>query len=645
MPVTRRQAAAEEIDFVYQPLDAAVPTSFRVVTLLPGSRPQPLSCTLTHEDRQSPVSSYESVSYFWGSRSSTKTIEVDGASLPVTLNLESALRHLRNDHQPRRLWVDAICINQSDREERAQQVRQMFQIYSGALQVIVWLGDDTPASVRAIEFINSNLAPSFESVGFSCSDEKENVSSGFWDEWDAGKDTECWGAIDQYFTPKYGKCWASIAEILCRPWWTRAWTVQELISAQKVHVVLGTSQLPWPLLDMTIQMMLRNTQIEDLYGKRDRETFHDAVEDAYAFAYERSHRVLEGPGDYDFEMLTQITRYRACHDARDKVFSIISLLPKSFHHFFDIDYEKPVARVYIEAVKSLIMWSRQPHILSSCGLGSSDQDSPSVPGLPSWVPDWGRPFEMSYLAGYSHTDKEYNFRASGESCLSESFSDDLLTMTLSGIEIDTINQHRLQGTDEEFEFVYDEAQPSIHPSCTWDLQQILIELQLRHKKLPIKTRNRETDVSKAFFSTLIVDRDPILGKRRQKLKMAKLPLDKSKRSTGKGTNRPIWPSPLFDFLAHARLWTRNRTLVLSDKGYIGLAPSATLPGDRICVLHGFHAPLILRPVKAGGGDGEFRLVGDAYVHSIMDGEAIKDTLLTNHWPSSSLGTKRNFALW
>jgi Heterokaryon incompatibility protein (HET) len=172
MPVTRQESASYA-RFAYSPLDRAASSSFRILTLLPGEHHTPLSCTLSYEDWRNPAASYESVSYSWGDRFHNKNIHLNSHPFTVTSNLESALRHLRHEKPGslRRLWVDAICINQEDYQERSQQVRQMYHIYNQAEQVIVWLGDANVDSYRALTFVNETLGPCFESVGFSCTDE------------------------------------------------------------------------------------------------------------------------------------------------------------------------------------------------------------------------------------------------------------------------------------------------------------------------------------------------------------------------------------------------------------------------------------------------------------------------------------------
>ena len=69
----------------------------------------------------------------------------------ITLNLGSALRHLRNEKRPRSLWIDAICINQKDLEERGSHVSVMAGIYRCAELVLIWLGEQKNHSSEVIQ--------------------------------------------------------------------------------------------------------------------------------------------------------------------------------------------------------------------------------------------------------------------------------------------------------------------------------------------------------------------------------------------------------------------------------------------------------------------------------------------------------------
>jgi len=96
---------------------------------------------------------YESLSYVWGSENNKQLIYVDGDEMYVTANLHMALSHLRHCLLERILWVDAICINQADNDEKGRQVQLMAKIYSKASRVIVWLGESADNSDEALEVI------------------------------------------------------------------------------------------------------------------------------------------------------------------------------------------------------------------------------------------------------------------------------------------------------------------------------------------------------------------------------------------------------------------------------------------------------------------------------------------------------------
>ena len=83
---------------------------------------------------------YEALSYCWGGSDKPCSISIGQCCLPITANLHAALLRLRHRLLGRFLWVDAVCINQDDKSEQAQQVRSMAEIYSKASRVIVWLG-------------------------------------------------------------------------------------------------------------------------------------------------------------------------------------------------------------------------------------------------------------------------------------------------------------------------------------------------------------------------------------------------------------------------------------------------------------------------------------------------------------------------
>jgi Heterokaryon incompatibility protein (HET) len=99
-----------------------------------------MSLSAVHDD-------YEALSYVWGDPLIRENIELDGVEFQVTTNLHAALRHLRWVTRPRLLWIDAVCINQTNPAERSKQVSLMTEIYKHAKQVIIWLGESSHDSL------------------------------------------------------------------------------------------------------------------------------------------------------------------------------------------------------------------------------------------------------------------------------------------------------------------------------------------------------------------------------------------------------------------------------------------------------------------------------------------------------------------
>ncbi|EAT82438.1 hypothetical protein SNOG_10103 [Parastagonospora nodorum SN15] len=97
--------------------------------------------------------SYEALSYVWGGLETTQSILIGDEELRITSNLHAALLRLRDVTFPRILWVDAVCINQSDDPEKELQIQSMAMIYGFAKRTIVWLGEETEGSDIALEAI------------------------------------------------------------------------------------------------------------------------------------------------------------------------------------------------------------------------------------------------------------------------------------------------------------------------------------------------------------------------------------------------------------------------------------------------------------------------------------------------------------
>ncbi|KAI8711317.1 HET domain-containing protein [Fusarium sp. LHS14.1] len=126
---------------IYEPLNPAI-DEIRLLTLHPASQADSkLFCTLSHASLIAETPAYEALSYVWGKPNLSASILLDDVNVQVTPSLVSILSALRLDKQARVLWIDALCINQSNVQERSQQVSLMRKIYSCCRQDIAWLGE------------------------------------------------------------------------------------------------------------------------------------------------------------------------------------------------------------------------------------------------------------------------------------------------------------------------------------------------------------------------------------------------------------------------------------------------------------------------------------------------------------------------
>lgn len=139
----------------YSPINPAE-GEIRLAELAAGNYDDALVIRLhIHSLSSSKVPCYEALSYVWGKEMSPQKLLVNGKALPVTTNLDCALRHLRYQDRARLIWIDALCINQADITERNSEVQLMSRIYSTASAVVIWLGPGDDSDAEAISKIIS----------------------------------------------------------------------------------------------------------------------------------------------------------------------------------------------------------------------------------------------------------------------------------------------------------------------------------------------------------------------------------------------------------------------------------------------------------------------------------------------------------
>jgi hypothetical protein len=152
--------------YKYVPLTSGEETfQIGVVKILLGNPRSPITCGLKHvtlqrvKDSPNPSQlAFDALSYVWGDTNDRLPILIDGKELLIIRNLWLALYQLRESFTADPMtqgmfWIDAICIDQTNLDERSHQVRLMAVIYSQARQVVVWLGEEDKDSRIALHFM------------------------------------------------------------------------------------------------------------------------------------------------------------------------------------------------------------------------------------------------------------------------------------------------------------------------------------------------------------------------------------------------------------------------------------------------------------------------------------------------------------
>ncbi|KAK4204968.1 heterokaryon incompatibility protein-domain-containing protein, partial [Triangularia verruculosa] len=210
--------------FIYGPIDLGGP-SFRLLRILKGCDPS-IPCVLFQAwVRQREVAiSYEAISYVWGSPERQCQVLLNGTSFGVTKSLHEALRCLQLKDEDRVIWVDAICIDQSNEIERGHQVRHMSDVYKEAARVIYWLGPPsllTDICLDGLELLQ---------------EETRQVATRSWtkEQW-----MTAWKSLkaNDPRPPEFER--QGLQELLDRSWFRRVWILQEVANSQAAIVSSG----------------------------------------------------------------------------------------------------------------------------------------------------------------------------------------------------------------------------------------------------------------------------------------------------------------------------------------------------------------------------------------------------------------------
>lgn len=355
---------------------------------------------------------YEALSYTWGDSSKTDTVIIQAPagsrSLGIGHNLAIALRHLRYKDSPRCFWIDAICINQEDLDERAEQVVHMPSIYKMAYRVVVWLGPEFADSKLACRTIKKLASQ----IGYSKDLELVFLRPGC--------TKPDWFRNDRIL-PFTKQQWQSLDSLFNRQWFWRLWTWQEIMLANRRAIIqCGSEQLEWTEFQRDVLYLYGRNHLPSPY-------FRHLVDNA--------RRLTAAMDTDDVDMLLNGGAIISCSEPRDKVYGILGMTDPQFSRKIRPQYSLPKSEVYRDAVLAYIELYEKLDLMQQCSMASWEQ------GLPTWVPNWSEEISCRLLPS------RYNFASGTSSSSTQFISPNTLvvtgTMCASIVKVNNLDANNL----------------------------------------------------------------------------------------------------------------------------------------------------------------------------------------------------------
>ena len=637
--------------------------SIRVLELLPGNHLQPVKCRLVVRQVHG-FTQYEALSYTWGTSGSTRTIVVNDHTLAITENLECALRYLRRKTRWRRIWCDAICINQLDLQERGTQVMKMGQIYRNAAQVLVWLGEGSPETSLAFRYI------------YWCI----HVKDGMFEKASQGCCPLHWRKREEIDLPGFvcPKCRiqcgcedciqkrenirTGLADILARNWWRRMWVIQEVAMAAGDPIIgCGENWLAWSDLvefenagyycwpgDRNPIVQIHGIRLDIKKPPRLRGLAEPLI---YSSAVAAADDV--------FHWLRRTANFTAA-DARDKVYALLGMARNKRWREFRPDYTISVQNLQYELVSQMILSDKNLDILTLCRprtqrqSPSSDVDiKPIFPTIEAtWIPHFDVQ-GLPYLATMEHLAQASPLRTvmAGLSSLREPLIEGPPPVLIAeGVEVDSVSEI----SDELKELLRFEYMDP------WDSIDILRSLYYWFPvwraidPAHLRTGDEiDSDTMVANAGKYLEDDqvskmlDKSIGIRLKDLDRMPPGVEKDQLQAEVDADRKQMRVLNRDLLDRAkntdvRQWVatlksamEGRGFFVTSQGLLGIGPVELEIGDIVTVFHGSSAAYALRPI-----DTSFTLVGSLFVDTPLDTLPWADLVPTKHsWSSQRVAAK------
>ncbi|KAH8786364.1 heterokaryon incompatibility protein-domain-containing protein [Hyaloscypha sp. PMI_1271] len=636
----------------YIPLVSAK-REIRVLSLLPGGADTRISCQLSVKSLDLRPQ-FEALSYVWGDINQENThILVNGQKFRVRLNLYHALRHIRSSSITRAIWVDFICINQDDKTERNSQVGLMKDIYFSTQKALIWLGELKRSSI--LPFGDDIYPPGYQPetiIWSGTQNDKLAVEKclqnysifsrmplGF--EASAGQDYLLCAlsfvhflAQGQYLSDipffrdhSYRSLVLSELQSLMEShWWSRIWVVQETVLAPVASLIYGPIQISWHMFGTTTKNY-ENHQLSYCANalaklpENDKEILSDFSRRVLIIELIRLSWIRGQP----ITLLNLLWKFRerAETDPKDKVFALLGLV-RSWDGCkpFLADYNFSIFQVFRQVTLDTILGTQSLDVLMG---------TPEVKGmnLPSWIQDWSVPFTPYTIERLSRAHL-YNASRGRAPLLCIHGTEELVL----GISAGKVGEVGCVGDTMTNSNV-------AHASVILHSWEKLAHYCTHGRPFPmLGPYVGGGSIVDAFLRTICLDtvyngNNAVSRHRKYKNSQNYQELHRITREMYQRApehypeDTHSMQSEMITAIDQAVLSaTMHRSYFTLYDGLMGLGPSSTEVGDEAFVLFGGSMPFILRQADRRPTPNDqsyyYTIIGECYIHGMMDGEAMKD---------------------
>ncbi|KAH7117448.1 heterokaryon incompatibility protein-domain-containing protein [Dactylonectria macrodidyma] len=607
---------------------------------------QPVRGTLEHVPLDE-APSFVAISYTWGYTDPPYYVILDKVKYCVTGNAHRALCSLSSMWRSRLLWIDSICIDQTNLEERGEQVELMRDIYERAKQTIVCLGAARDAHLAIQLLIELSVATQLHSIHQVLASYKEESSS-----------------------PRF----LALNKLVRNRWFDRVWIVQEVAMSSNIQVYYGNQSLGWETLlglllpDLGGAVFSPAMLCQHIFPHHGANgVARDVMEPHHIFLLNAQRQMVKhGKKPPLFHLLYMTLSFEAT-EKKDQIFALQGISEEGFSRG-KADYSEATSArdVFVNTARD-ILCSELDHRLSllsvaGVGFGRATTD------LPSWVPEWGggAPTTSSFTNPFISREMSlYDYQAHGKTSPDVSFGVDPDILILGGLYADRIavigkaspiQLHNTSVTD-----------PSTHNEHLNRMAQWTEEAWLLAQLHALPEDGTGQPLLEAFWRTCMGDR--LIGPSGV---CRPAPADCHSYFSAAlkmRSNLVHWVKSneaapgSFEYYYHTRALDRafgsreeavecnrlaqefegpmgihivRRRFCVTEGGYIGVVPPESQVGDYVCIVYGAQTPFVLRlfdeDEMVNGQMGDIHeLVGDCYFHGMMNGEMVAGDVEDQHF--------------